>query len=169
MGASSPTPEVHEVLALAGGFSNSCSFSPSLVPTKSRGIGRVAGPRFTFPSRSNSLPWHGHSKSPRVGFHFWRHPKWVQRSSNAINCSGSLRFRSQAPASGTCNGVSSWSLSRTSLGTSLALPFPVLKNANLASPPAPITAARPASKNKRDLRKNRLSVAVGSVKVVSSG
>ncbi len=157
----------HEALDFAGGFSDNCNFSPSLAPTNSRGIGRVAGPRFTFPSRSNSLPWHGHSKSPRVGFHFWRHPRWVQRSSNATNCSGSLRFRSQAPASGTCNGVLSWSLSRTSFGISLALLFPILKNANLASPPAPITTARAASKNKRDLRKNRLFVDVGSVKVVS--
>lgn len=160
---------VQDALEFEGGFSNRRSFSLSPVLKNSRGIGRVAGPRFTFPSRSNSLPWHGHSKSPRVGFHFCRHPRCVQRSSNAVNCSGFLPFRSHAPASGTCNGMSGRSLSRTSLGTSLVLLFPILKNANLPSPPAPITATRAANKNNRDLRKNRLSVAVGSVKAVSSG
>ena len=48
------------------------------------------------------------------------------------------------------------------------LTFPYPEERESSEPPAPITAARAASKNKRDLRKNRLSVAVGSVKVVSS-
>ncbi len=143
--------------------------SLSLPAKKSCGIGRVAGPRFTFPSTSNSLPWHGHSKSPRAGFHRCRHPRCVQRSSNAITCLSPARLTSQQPASGTCIGTLGRSLSRTSLGISRRPFFPILKKANLPIPHAPSRATDAGRKTKRDCRKNRLVVEIGSSKAVPFG
>ncbi len=112
---------IQEVLDFATGFSSRRSLSLSLFAKKSRSMGRVAGPRFTFPSTSNSLPWHGHSKSFNSGFHRCRHPRCVQRSSNAITCSPTSRLTSQQPASGTCIGTFGRSLSRISSGISRRL------------------------------------------------
>lgn len=137
-------------------------FSGSAV--ESRWSGREAGPRFTFPSISNSLPWHGHSNTLRSAFQLKRHPRCVQRSSRQDTAPSPRRFTIHTPASGTCNGISKSRRPRTSLENSRRGCLPAEKNRNLPVPSVIAEATAPARTNRAVLRKERLPGEGGSDK-----
>jgi len=145
-------------------FSMRRIFPSSGSAVERRWSGREAGPRFTFPSMSNSLPWQGHSNSCRSAFQLNRHPRCVQRSSRQDNAASPRRLTSHAPASGTWKGSSSSIRPRTSCENSRRCCLPDVKKRNLPVPRVSADATAPPRTNKAVLRKERLAGEGGSDK-----